>query len=901
MSALMDGDGPSPPGKAFNNVDDDSSIRYRRALLWPIALLLLIAIGWTVLLTNLEKQKRGHEETALSEAAILSRGYANHLQQSLAAVDQISLYIKYAWEFSGGTFRLENIDEAGILPADSGFYVGIIDRDGDLITSTGKRRSNVDANNEPYFVAQRDATEDHFYIGKIRYGIFSKRSSAHFSRRLVDRAGEFDGIVLVSVPPEYFIAGYDETSLGENGLLAILGTDKSIRVTRIGNTVFKPETQAVLAIPPINGASGARFVSGGPWFSDRRSRYVGWQVTDRYGMIVLAGLDQEAALAPYREHRATSIRHAIWATLALATFGVIAMCLSVRLIARRRQLEDMRSTYRMATEGGYDGFYISRPVRAPNGQINDFRIIDCNRRGAEFNKLRREELIGKRISEIFEGEAREMVMRTLCEAFHAGVFEGEQEHPADSSLTARWVNVRVVRSGDDLAVTLRDISDTKAHVIELEKRGNEDALTGLPNRHWMNDFLPRAVQRASENKAALGVLFIDLDGFKAINDTLGHEAGDELLRNAARRLKLAVRPHDHVVRIGGDEFVVILENFAGMAGAAHVAERILAAFRETFRLAQGIHSVGTSIGISIFPDDAGDAASLMKHADIAMYSVKTSGKRNYRFFDEKFYEAVRIRHEREADLRHAIESDQFVVYYQPRIDMSTGAMSSMEALVRWAHPLKGLIEPLEFIPLAEETGLIVPLGEQVIGKVCAQLAHWAGREHDVLPVSINVSARQFNEAKIADVLAKALAQHNVNPGLVEIELTESAMMDSTLVVEKLEAIRKMGVKLLVDDFGTGYSSLSQLQELHFDVLKVDKAFTARLQKTKEGQTLFTAIITMAHSLGMRVVAEGVETQEQVETLKLIQCDEVQGFYVSKPLPPAENQPVFRDWAIPAVA
>jgi diguanylate cyclase (GGDEF)-like protein len=400
----------------------------------------------------------------------------------------------------------------------------------------------------------------------------------------------------------------------------------------------------------------------------------------------------------------------------------------------------------------------------------------------------------------------------------------------------------------------------------------------------------------------LAVLFIDLDGFKTVNDTMGHAAGDEVLRNAGRRLKEAIRPHDCVARLGGDEFVAILDNIMQKIDAAHVAERILHAFQSGFRISKGVHSVGASIGISVYPSDGDDANTLLHHADIAMYSVKTTGKRNFRFYDRKYYDALRAGLEKEAELRHAIEHDQFVMYYQPRVDISTGTTSSMEALVRWAHPTKGLIEPLEFIPLAEETGLIVRLGEIVINKVCEQLAFWARGRQELVPVSINVSSRQFNEANVAEMLATALARYHVNPSLVEVELTESSMMgDSRDVANALTAIQKMGIKLLVDDFGTGYSSLSQLQRLDFDVLKVDRAFTAELERTEEGNVFFKAIITMAHALGMRVVAEGVETLGQIKILKSLKCDEIQGFYISKPLPAPESQPILPKWFFPSTA
>ncbi|GAB3550007.1 hypothetical protein GCM10027343_32530 [Noviherbaspirillum agri] len=851
----------------------------------------MIVAAWLALLGELDRDKRVHEETALREARILSRTYAGHLQKTLEAVDRIALYLRHAYALSEGTFRLENIDEAGLLPNNADFVAAILDRDGTVVTTSRPAAQPGDLYEEPFFLAQKESLKDELFIGPVRYGISTRRNAVHFSRKLVDETGAFSGIVLVSVVPDYFIAGYEEIALAKTGLLAILGVDRSIRVTRIGDTVYSPNAQALLKpLPPTAAASGSVFLDGEEWFSDRRNRYVGWHTTDAYGMVTVAGIDQQQALAPYAEHRQTWISHARWASAGLAAFSLIAMCLSWRLLDKQEQIEGLRATYRVATEGGSEGFYIARTVRNQEGHICDFRIVDCNHRGAELFNRRREEMVGKTITAIYGNDTGKRALDVLREACEKGVYEGEQEQTPDGPVKAKWLHLRVVRADGDLAVTLRDITGLKEHVIALERRGNEDVLTGLPNRNWVKDYLPGVVRSARENGKMLATLFIDLDGFKAVNDTMGHDAGDELLRNAARRLKVAVRPHDHVVRLGGDEFVVILETIEHKGDAAHVAERILAGFREPFRLSKGAHSVGTSIGISIFPDDAQDAESLLKHADVAMYSVKSAGKRSYRFFDQKFYDAVRVRHEQEAELRHALEQNEFIVFYQPRVNMATGAVSSMEALVRWTHPEKGIIEPAEFIPLAEETGLIVPLGAKVIDAVCAQLAYWQKRGGDLVPVSINVSARQFESGELVAELRRALARHRLDSKLVELEITESSMMaDSEAVVETLAALRKMGVKLAVDDFGSGHSSLSRLQKLDLDVLKVDNVFTAGLEKTGEGRILFNAIVTMAHSLGMRVVAEGVESAEQLQMLKALECDEAQGFYISRPHPPSEEQ------------
>jgi diguanylate cyclase (GGDEF)-like protein/PAS domain S-box-containing protein len=565
------------------------------------------------------------------------------------------------------------------------------------------------------------------------------------------------------------------------------------------------------------------------------------------------------------------------------------------------QLELTQRTYRMATEGGNEGFYIMRPIRNRHGAIVDFAFIDSNQRGAEFLGRRPQDLLGTTISALFGDAVLRRPMEILSNAMENGFYEDDVEVPGDTLLRVRWIHCKIVRSNGDLAVTVRDISDAKAHVHELERRSNEDALTGLPNRYWLQTYLPQAIARAAENHAELAVLFMDLDGFKAVNDTLGHSAGDELLRIAARRLKVAVRPQDKVARFGGDEFVIILEHITGKRDAAHVAERVLQAFQENFTLSRGMQSVGVSIGVSLFPFDGTEADTLLRNADNAMYSVKTSGKRGCRFYGREFTGVLRGRVELEAELRHALACNQFIVHYQPRIDMATGAPCSMEALVRWMHPTKGLLGPLEFVPVAEETGLIHRLGEMVIDKVSSQLGHWVQAGHESVPVSINVSPRQFDEADIANILSASLAIHHIDPKFIEIELTESSMIsESSKVSDVVTAIHEMGSKLLVDDFGTGYSSLSRLQQLDFDVLKVDRAFTCQLGRTEKAGVFFKAIITMAHALGMRVVAEGVESAQQTKILMSLCCDEIQGYYLSRPLPPEQVQAFLQKWSFPSI-
>ncbi|WP_229487986.1 bifunctional diguanylate cyclase/phosphodiesterase [Pseudoduganella lutea] len=896
-----------PPSMDFRPGISFVARRSRLILFWPILSLCIAVLGWVSILDTLERERRAREDDALRDAAAIARGYAGHLGRTFHMIDQILQHVRFEWALSEQRLRLEGPSAPGLFPSTPIFNVGIVGTDGKLITNTLPVRSE-DVSDRMYFRVHDDRLHktqvaDTLYVGAAAIGRSTGRSVVHFSRRLTGNDGSFAGVVRAAVAPAYLMASYDRVALGGNGLLSILGTDGAIRASRVGESVYKSTTSPFAATAlaasalrgePMARPGGSMLVDGAAWFLDRRNRYLGWQKVPGYPVIAIAGVDQQEAFAAFEKVRATTLARTTISTVVLALFTVVAMALSLRLGWRKYQMELTREAYRLATEEGSEGFYICRVIRDRNTAIVDFEVIDCNRTGAELYGRPREAMIGARLSHLHEADRsdwRARLLQRFIVAVERGVFEDDIEVPFKNG-REKWYRVKMAHSKGLLSVTACDITESRQHMFELERRGNEDGLTGLPNRHWMTAYLPAALQRATARRGMVALLFIDLDGFKNVNDTAGHHSGDALLRNVAKRLKLAVRPADHVVRVGGDEFIVIIEQVHDRAAVAHIAERVLQAFQERFHVAEGSYPVGASIGISLFPEDGTEMQELLTHADAAMYAVKTSGKMNYRFFDREYYETIRAKIDRNAELRHALDTDQLIMYYQPRIDVLTGETCSLEALVRWAHPTRGLLEPIDFIPLAEETGLIVELGEVVIDKVCAQMAHWSRQGRHVVPVSINVSPRQFNESDVTEVLRKALTRHGIAPELVEIELTESSMTaDNVHVSESLEDMQQLGIALAVDDFGTGYSSLSQLQRLDFDVLKVDKAFTAELEKTKEGSVFFTAIITMAHALGMRVVAEGVETAGQARQLKQLDCDELQGYFISMPLPATETQPI----------
>jgi len=443
---------------------------------------------------------------------------------------------------------------------------------------------------------------------------------------------------------------------------------------------------------------------------------------------------------------------------------------------------------------------------------------------------------------------------------------------------------------------MRDISSIKQSQQQLEYLANYDALTGLGNRNLFYTRLSIGIERAARHHRGLAVVFIDLDNFKIINDTLGHDVGDVLLSEAARRLKACVRQEDTVCRLGGDEFTVYVEDFNDPESLVGTAQRLAQTISEPYHISNQDIFVTASVGISVYPNDGTTMSELIKNADTAMYKVKEQGKNGFQFFREDMNARAFERLVFVTGLRRALERQEFRVVYQPQIDLAGGNACGAECLLRWDHPDMGEVSPGAFIPVAEETGLIVPIGEWVFAQVCRQLRDWGG-----LPspgrISVNVSARQFRQPELIDVIQRTVRETGVNPTALGIEITESALMDDPeAAAATLLRLKEMGLTISIDDFGTGYSSLSYLKRFPIDSLKIDRGFVRDIATDPDDAAIVTAIITMAQSLKIDVIAEGVETEEQLNFLRNRGCDAAQGYYFSRPVP-AEQ---VRQWLFSAL-
>lgn len=432
--------------------------------------------------------------------------------------------------------------------------------------------------------------------------------------------------------------------------------------------------------------------------------------------------------------------------------------------------------------------------------------------------------------------------------------------------------------------TVEDITERKAYQAQIEQQANYDTLTGLANRSLLNERLQHAIASASGYDTRLAVVFVDLDRFKYINDSLGHHVGDELLRAMAERLKRNVRESDTVARLGGDEFVLLINGHQDPEAVAVVLERMLSDISQPWRSAQGDFNVTCSIGVALYPDDGRTAEVLLKHADSAMYRAKEKGRNNVQFFTAELNTIITQRLELENNLRRAIEREQFTLHYQPRLDLKTRRIVAIEALIRWNSSGDQPVPPSQFIPIAEDIGLIVPIGKWVLKQACAQNKAWQDAGMPPCMVSVNVSARQFRQENFVQAIADVLRETGLDASFLEIELTESAVMhDAKQFIAMLTELKSLGVHISLDDFGTGYSSLSYLKRFPVDRLKVDRSFVQDIATDEDDATIVRTIIALGHNLGLKVVAEGVETEEQLEFLRANGCDELQGYYFAEPV------------------
>ncbi len=600
-----------------------------------------LLLAWSIFYHNLHLEKLQVANGAMADVSIIARNHASHAKRTVDSIDQMLLLVKLQWESSGGAVTLETLKGRGLFSNAVRINVGIVSRDGILRTSTFDPQASAPflyVGDRPYFLIHKKSAGDFLHIGKPTTSRITGKEIIQYSRRLVDANDDFDGVVLMSVETAYLNDDYDTITLGQFGILGTLGTDGLLRAARVGNDIQPAEPRFLTSDLPLPlGDSDeiftSSFIEGKNAFLDKRNRYVSSHPVEGYPLLAFAGIDEQEIMVPYWQRRHASTVNAIWTTVAVVLFTLLSTAFSLRLVWRRHQLEIAKASHRMVSESGSEGFYLAQPVRNAAGIIVDFEVTDCNERGAVFFQRHCNEMVGENVSVLYGPASFPVCRDILLAAIRTGEHAGELTISKGALGRQRFVHVRARAADGRLAVTLRDITHEKELIRSLERRTHEDSLTGLPNRAWAASFLPAAIDRARAQQQQLALLFIDLDGFKAVNDGLGHAAGDEVLRLTAPRLLAAAGPQNHVARFGGDEFLVIVESIEDLATVSALSQRIIDAFDEVFVIAGNDTVIGTSIGISLYPNDADDADTLIRNADTAMYAVKTGDKHGYRFFN----------------------------------------------------------------------------------------------------------------------------------------------------------------------------------------------------------------------------------------------------------------------------
>lgn len=834
---------------------------------------------WTLTQFSLDRNRTAWLNQGREKVASLATSYRSQVEDGIKQLDQLTWFISYLHARGANTDIFKRVFES--LPSHGASNALFIDANGIVQGATSPVAIGASVSGMRYFRHHLESNTTELQINPVEPGIglFAGKSVMRISRRLNDEQGHLIGVVSVAILPEDMLRFGGDNELREGDAIGLRFADGEWLIRQVigAERVMSPHTGEAELLVSDRVFVGS--INGEP-------AQVAWSKLQEYPLHAFVGINHNNAL---RQHSETEIAYRVIQIGGSATMLLLCMIFGWqhwRRDERMQREEQVRNTFRLAVDGAREELYmVSASAPDRDGLVN-YLVEDCNGQAARMTGIDREFLIGRPLNAVLAVAGHEDLQQMLSTAMHEGFAELELELFRAGPGHARWYHCRAVSADLGLAITLRDISELKDKEMQLRELALTDPLTRLPNRRWMQNQLPMQIDEARDRSQRFAALFIDLDNFKMINDTLGHKAGDEFLREIAACLRAAVRKEDDVLRLGGDEFMVLLHQIekreTAMDIAAHLLEKL-----GTVGPVQGMGGIRprASIGVALFPDDAVDADSLVQAADIAMYESKRNGKDRVTHYSVEMQREITDRVTLESALSTAVAGNQLVLYLQPRAHTMTGRLSGFEALLRWQHPRLGLISPQRFIPLAEESSLIGDIGNWVAEHTCKVLASWRERQLGAYPISINVSARQLTTSAFREHLKHCMARYQILPSQLAIELTESTMVGNDLTIQtELTDLEALGLRLMIDDFGTGYSSLQRLHQLNVDVLKIDQSFVTNLGSDSDAYLLCHAMTQLADSLGIATVAEGVETEQQLQLLRRIGCDEIQGFLASQPVP-----------------
>lgn len=855
--------------------------RVNAYVLFPlIAAVVILAIWWStfrVIAVESASAERRAAESALEQIET----YEAQTIRNLNAIDQTLKTISYIHLLQADRPILSDLAEKGVIPPALVFSIAIADKTGRIREGTEAAERGV-ISDQPFFIQHRESKLDLPAVTLVPSS--TGKHKLQFSRRLNTPQEDFDGVAMVSVHAEYFTSSYDSARFGEWGLLGLVADNGRFLVKRTGDMVTSGDD----AGPEVTGEdfrSVHSMLVKHAW--DGVERYTNARTLYGFPLSVVVGLAQTEQLASFRQQERIYLGSATIVTLLLAAVTALLTHLSWKMAKDRARVRKAQETYYAASEASLEAILVWRRVEVgdPLGTTNDFVLDNINHRGAQLFNSSKTALLGRTVHELLPESADNGFYDELETVVQTGTIrelEWENDFPA---LRAKWLYRQVIQVEDGVVVILRDISERREAEARISHMAHHDALTGLPNRTLLEQRLQQAMQHARTRGQPVAVVFVDLDNFKLVNDGLGHKAGDELLKIVSRRMERCVRSIDTVVRLGGDEFVMVLRGeMAQNERLEMLLKQVGAAIAEPIYLNNQRFEITSSSGVALYPRDGSDIETLLSNADAAMYEAKAQGRNNFQFYSPDMHERVMEKLALQEGLRNAVARDELFLVYQPQVDLRSGFVIGVEALLRWRHPRKGILLPSDFIALAEENGTIISIGEWVLRTACRQNKAWQDEGLFPFVVSVNVSTRQFQEGTLLDKVSNALRDSGLDACYLNLEVTESLIMqDVQQAVLLMQELKAMDVQLSIDDFGTGYSSLSALKSFPITSLKLDRSFVSDLCVDRDDEAITKAVIALGHELDLQVVAEGVETQEQLDFLLDYDCDAAQGFYFGEPV------------------
>ena len=824
-----------------------------------VAICFCIALIWFSLLVPLAQERRDAEQAAVETTSNLARAFEENTDRIVSGIDQILLSARAAYADNERGFDIRNWVSKRARADKFDFFIGRIDEHGISGDSTlGPAAVGVNLADREHFRVHLDPSHDDLFVSKPVVGRSTRQPAVQFTRKMLHADGSFAGVVEVSLDAGELSRFYETIEIGK-GYVMLVGTDGIIRARGplngavIGRAIDDPALlHAIQAQQSGSLSTGA---------TGETARIVSFRRLADYPLVVVIGFDTTDTLRNYRESRRHAAMNGVVGTVIVLLLGIFWMRQRRRWFASKRALK-------VTLESISQGIVM---VDAEGG------MPVINPRAVELLDLHPDALAGP-------GVAKRPVVVPFADLSWQGAeghFSTFESVGADGKIIE--VQRNAIASGGHV-ITYTDVTDRKLAEARIRHLAHHDALTGLPNRILLNERLAEAVANAAAGGRGFAVLCLDLDGFKTVNDTMGHEAGDLLLSRLADRLRALVRPIDTVARTGGDEFTIVQRNVDGADDTERLVKRLIDNLADPVSVDGYRLSVETSIGIALYPRDGAEGRTLLKNADTALYRAKAEGRGVSRFFEPEMDRSLQERRALEHDLRLALQHGRLEVYFQPQFACDTLEVVGFEALARWRDPVRGMVPPGIFIPIAEECGLIEQLGRLVLERSCELAASWRPQ----CRVAVNLSPAQFRDRGLPELLADILRRTALPADLLELEVTEGVLIrDEEQALATLRGLKAQGVRIALDDFGTGYSSLSYLRRFPFDKIKIDKSFVQAQQSDDGAQAILETIVSMSHRLNLTITAEGVETEEQLAMLRRHRCGEVQGFMLGKPMPACE--------------